>query len=37
MKWSFEREAWWMMWLALVPALFILWALIWPYLRRTLG
>jgi hypothetical protein len=36
MKWTFQREAQWMMWLALIPALLILWTLLWPWLGRTL-
>jgi hypothetical protein len=34
MKWTFKREAEWMIWLMLIPALLILLTLIWAWLRR---
>ncbi len=37
MKWTFQREAQWMMWLALIPGLLVLGTLLWPWLLRTLG
>jgi len=37
MKWTFQREARWMMWLALIPVALILWMLLWPVLRRAWG
>jgi hypothetical protein len=37
MKWTFQREAQWMMWLALFPVALIALALLWPALRRALG
>lgn len=35
MKWTFQREAGWMLWLGLIPAIGILGALAWPVLRRA--
>jgi hypothetical protein len=37
MKWSFKREAEWMMWLALIPAAGVLWMLLSTMLRRAFG
>lgn len=34
MKWSFKREAEWIIWLSLIPAAGILWALIASFVRR---
>jgi hypothetical protein len=36
MKWTFKREAEWMMWVGLVPLGLIAWALLWPMLQRLL-
>jgi hypothetical protein len=33
-KWTFEREAKWMLWVSLIPALFILASLAAAWLRR---
>ena len=34
MKWTFKREAEWMVWFGLVSAGLIGWALLWPMLQR---
>jgi hypothetical protein len=34
MKWTFKREAEWMLWFGLIPAGLIAWALLWPTLQR---
>jgi hypothetical protein len=34
-RWTFEREAKWMLWILLLPALFILVAILVPALRRA--
>ncbi len=34
MKWTFKREAEWMLWLSLIPAGIILLTLLWTALRR---
>ena len=37
MRWTFTREAQWMMSLALIPVVLILWTLLWPMIRRAFG
>jgi hypothetical protein len=37
MKWTFKREAEWMMWLALIPVAGILWVVLSAILRQTFG
>jgi hypothetical protein len=36
-KWTFQREARWMLWILLLPALGILVAILVPWLRRAFG
>ena len=37
MKWTFKREAEWMLWFELIPAALIAWAILWPALQRLFG
>ena len=37
MSWTFEREARWMLWLALVPAMIVAGTLLWRRLMEALG